>query len=110
MIALTACVIMLGLSNIGTVKVQAASTTIVKNFSYYLYEDVNPERQIYTMTSGKRTKITKLKNYNPEVVKVTAYDQNDDYGMAGTLNVQPLKTGIAKVTFRYAGRTLFTKL
>lgn len=108
--ALTACMIMLGLSNIGTVKVQAASTTIVKNFSYYLYEDVNPERQIYIMTSGKRTKITKLKNYNPEVVKVTAYDQNDDYGMAGTLNVQPLKTGIAKVTFRYAGKNFVYKI
>ena len=69
-IILVACILMVGLTNIGTINVQAASTTIMKSRSFYLYEGVNPERQISVMTSDSKAKITKLKNYNPNVVKV----------------------------------------
>ena len=55
-------------------------------------------------------KITKLKNYNPDVVKVSVYDPNGAYGMQGTLRVQPLKAGVAKVTFRYAGKNFVYKI
>lgn len=43
-IILAACILMVGLTNIGTINVQAASTTITKSRSFYLYEGVNPER------------------------------------------------------------------
>ena len=83
-IILVACILMVGLTNIGTINVQAASTTITKSRSFYLYEGVNPERQISVMTSDSKAKITKLKNYNPNVVKVSVYDSNGAYGMQGT--------------------------
>lgn len=57
-----------------------------------------------------KAKITKLKNYNPNVVKVSVYDSNGAYGMQGTLRVQPLKAGVAKVTFRYAGKNFVYKI
>lgn len=109
-IILAACILMVGLTNIGTINVQAASTTITKSRSFYLYEGVNPERQISVMTSDSKAKITKLKNYNPDVVKVSVYDPNGAYGMQGTLRVQPLKAGVAKVTFRYAGKNFVYKI
>lgn len=110
MMLVVVCMLLSGLVDFGTVKAQAATQTIVKSRSFYLYEGLDFERQITITVSGTRAKITKLKNYNPKIVKVAADNQEHSYGTTGILRLQPLKAGIAKVTFQYAGKNFVYKI
>lgn len=110
MMLLIGCMLMMGLTNIGAMKVQAALTTIVKSCSFYLYEGVDFEKRINVMTSVDSTKITKLKNYNPEIIKVSIDNRDSGYGKMGTLQIQALKAGTAKITFQFGGKNYIYKV
>lgn len=110
MMVLICCILMMGLTDIGTKNVQAAATTIEKSSSFYLYKGVDFEQRINVMTSGDPTKITKLKNYNPEIIKVSIDNQSSGYGKVGTLQIQALKAGTAKITFKFGGKNYIYKV
>lgn len=93
-------IFILGLTNIGTLKVQAASPTIEKNLNYYLYGNrATSTNFVYIKNPVNNGKITNLKNSNSQVVEVTAMNP---YGI---LRICPKKEGTSKISFRYAGKT-----
>ena len=93
-------VMILGFSNVGVRDVEAAVPSIEKNATYNLYKGTSYTKFLYINNPRKNGKITHLKNSNPKVVTVAA---GNPYSF---LEISPKREGKAKITFRYAGKTL----
>lgn len=90
-----------------TMTAQAASPKIEKNLYFRLYKlKCSAYVQIQNATKGK---VTKLKNSNPSVAKVSVakpfYATDGKY-----LLIEPKKAGTTKVSFYFAGKKLSTKI
>lgn len=94
-------------------KVWAAAPKIEKSYKVWLYDGTEGAKQtdqvyskiIFISNWTKNGKITKLKNSNPSVADVSISPYNKC-----SLIVTAKSEGTAKVTFRYAGKKLSTKV
>lgn len=104
MMVLATLVLVLGLTNIGVSKVQAANPFIQKNVSYYLYENQRPSGGfIIVYDPLPNGKISNIKNSNPDVVKVELDEQ------FGAIRVNVLKEGTSKVSFLICRKSFYTE-
>lgn len=87
-----------------TASVQAAGPKIAKKLHYYRYEGMG-DVTIYEYLENRTTngKVSRIKNSNPSVAKVTA-------GPNGSLAVTLKSEGTTKVTFQYTKKKFTTRI